>query len=402
MLKNQSRYYLAVSVGPFLASFLEDTTYNGKSFRFYSDQENKFFDYPYLLCSAAHNYKKENFRNNLGFPEFEKGNSNLFSDSGGYQLAMGSIKEEKYNDAIAFKWSEANADIFPILDRPIYVTNKNTGAKNSSEHFNECLKKSAISAKYYLDNRTRPDAKILNVMHGRDITSLSKWYQIMSKFKFEGWAGGGTNSIVNMLRTIYFLKEKGEFDRDKPVYYHIFGVSKIPYIVYISYVQYLFNKANIPLIISYDSSYPCKTAAFGNYFLFTSPKGISQLSFSNKYKDMYNEKLTLENQLPCSCVVCSSVKDVKEYLIDPKLFYNITSLHNLCHMIDYKRKIENIVLMDIDELLQTSLTAEIYRNLQIIKKSFDLPFEQGMEYLSKELVDFDASPIHNSEFNEMF
>ena len=239
-------------------------------------------------------------------------------------------------------------------------------------------------------------------MHGRDITSLEKWHKIMSKFKFEGWAGGGTNSIVNMLRTIYFLKDKKEFNRDKTTYYHIFGVSKIPYIVYISYIQYLFNKKDIPLVISYDSSYPIKTAAFGNYYLFTSPRGISQLSFSNKYKDQYMEKLSLENKLPCSCHICTQVKDVKEFLIEPSIFYNITSLHNLFYLIDYKTKVENIIMMDIEELLQTSLTVEIYRNLQIIKKSFDLPYDMAMEYLSRELVDYDSSPIINSEFNELF
>src|SRR4030067_152494 len=401
MIKNVSNYLPAISVGTLLSTLLENKKYNDKSFRFYNKEEDPFFYYPHLLVSAAHNYKKENFRNTINFPKFGS-ESRLFIDSGGFQLAMGTLTENKYSNETALKFSEENGDIFPILDRPPYVTGKNTGATNSSEHFLECLKKSAISAKYYQDNRARKDATILNVMHGRDITSLEKWHKIMSKFKFEGWAGGGTNSIVNMLRTIYFLKDKKEFNRDKTTYYHIFGVSKIPYIVYLSYIQYLFNKKDIPLVISYDSSYPIKTAAFGNYYLFTSPRGISQLSFSNKYKDQYMEKLSLENKLPCSCHICTQVKDVKEFLIEPSIFYNITSLHNLFYLIDYKTKVENIIMMDIEELLQTSLTVEIYRNLQIIKKSFDLPYDMAMEYLSRELVDYDSSPIINSEFNELF
>lgn len=398
---NLSRYYGAISVGTLLSELLTNTKYRDKSLRFYSDVEDTFFKYPYLLVSAGHNYKRENFRDSIGFPKISPDNKqSLLVDSGGFQLAKGVISEEKYNDAMALKWSEDNGDIFPILDRPPIATGFANNSNEFREKFKFCLKKSVISAKFYADNRTRNDAVILNVLQGRTLADRESWYNLISKFPLDGWGYGGNFSLKGMISALLFIKSKGELDRKKTVYYHILGVSKLQSIIYLTYLQHLFNISGRDVIISFDSSYPFKTCAFGNYFTFPHLRGINQFAFSNVWKDLYAQKLTKEHRLPCTCSVCSTVDDVNEFLQDPKLFYVLTSLHNFSKLIEYKKIIENIIEMDIEELYDGFFPADIRRNMKIIKAAFEMPGYEGLNYLEREIREETESKTEN--ISEMF
>ena len=384
LMLQKSVYYPAISVGTFQSALIDDEKYFGKSFRFYEeDNDNSFFKYPYLLISAAHNYKKGDLRTKINFPKTDE--HMLFIDSGGFQLATGALDESKYGDKTALEWSDKNGDIFPILDRPPYITGK-SGVEDSV-FFKTCLKKSVISAKYYSDNRSNPDAKILNVLHGRTMEDLEYWYKFLSPFKFEGWAGGGVHTLAELLRSVLFLKKKGEFDRKgEKVFYHIFGISKASFMPYIEYVQHLFNKAGYNLVISFDSSYPMKTSAFGNYFLYTSITGISQMKWSNQWKELYEKKLTDAHRLPCPCPICTSVTDIREFLREPKVFYNIAAAHNLYRFFDFKRTIENLVFLDMPELWESSFDSITRRNFKIIEKAFNMK-KGWYEYLKNEIIE---------------
>ena len=389
----KSVYYPAISVGTFQSALITDDHYFGKHFRFYEeDHEDSFFFYPYLLISAAHNFKKKELRKTINFPKTNE--HMLFIDSGGFQLATGALTEDKYSNKTALEWSEENGDIFPILDRPPYVTGK--AGTDNKDRLKECLKKTVIAAKFYTDNRTKSDTNVLNVLHGRSMDELEYWYKFVKAFKFEGWAGGGIKSLAEMLRSILFLKNKGEFDRNgDPVYFHIFGISKASFMPYIEFTQHLFNKAGYNVIISFDSSYPLKTSAFGNYFLYTSITGISQMNWSNKYKELYEKKLTDAHRLPCPCPICTSVTDIRQFLKEPKIFYNITAAHNLYRFFDFKRTIENLVFLDMEELWETSFDATTRRNFKIIEKAFNMK-EGWYEYLKQEIVEKDNSNIVSS------
>ncbi len=393
---NRTIYFPAISVGTYLTTMLVNEKYNEKSFRFYNKDEDSFFYYPNLLVSAGHNFKKEKFREKINFPAFG-GKGKFFADSGGFQLAKGALTEKQINSEIILKWAEENADIFPILDVPPYITGQ--GAKDDHTRFKDCLRKSVMSAKYFHDNRTRPDAKILNVLHGRDIKDIELWYSFINKIPLDGWAGGGTNSIISMLRTLFFLKSKGEFSRKTTVYYHIFGVSKCPYMVYIELVQHLFNKAGIDVVISYDSSYPLKTAAFGNYFMFPSFSGVTQVNFSNKFKEQY-QTLSEEARMPCNCHICSTVTDVKSLLCHPKDFYNIISAHNMYLFFEYKKIVEKMVSLGLLEVWETAFDANVKRNMKVIEKAFYMK-EGWYEYLIKEIRE-DEQVSSGTSMEELF
>lgn len=389
-------YYPACSVGTYLGAIRTNEQYSGHSFRFYNKDENPFFYHPYLLISAAHNYKKNNLREELNFPTSPE--HLLMVDSGGFQLATGAISEDKWNNEKALNWSEQNGDIFPILDVPPYITGM-TGTDDFSR-FKECLKKSVLSAKYYSEHRSKSNCKILNVLHGRNLKEFEYWYSFIHKFEFDGWAKGGIKSLADLLRSVLFFKNKGEFDKNKKVYFHIFGISRASFMPYIEYVQHLLNKENYNVVITFDSSYPLKTAAFGNYFLFTSNNGVSQMGWSNKYKDKYEKSLNESHKLPCSCPICISVPNVKNFLLNPKEFYNVTTSHNLYRFFEYKTIIENLIFLDIEELWETSFNSNTRRNFKIIEKAFKMK-EGWHDYIVKEIKEDDNIDI-NSSMEELF
>ena len=126
-----------------------------KSLRIYNKDVDSYYKNPWILISAGVQYDKADVRKNIGAET-----SRVFIDSGGFQLAMGTVNEKKFNDKVALEWSEKNGDIFPILDRPV----RNLGPDKPLKTYEECLEKSVASAKYYSENRTRSDALVLNVL----------------------------------------------------------------------------------------------------------------------------------------------------------------------------------------------------------------------------------------------
>ena len=128
-----------------------------KSLRIYGDADS-YFKNPWMLISAGVQYDKKDVRKKIGAEK-----AKVFIDSGGFQLAMGTVNANKFTDKVALEWSEKNGDIFPILDRPV----RNIGPDKPLKTYEECLEKSVASAKYYYENRTRSDALVLNVLQGQ-------------------------------------------------------------------------------------------------------------------------------------------------------------------------------------------------------------------------------------------
>ncbi len=133
-----------------------------KSLRIYNKKYDAYFHNPYLLISAGTQYNKKNFREKLDIGDECK----IFVDSGGYQLAMGTVNANKYTDEVALKWSEANGNIFPILDRPAF---------SKLYDYDFSLKSSVNSAKYYQENRSKSDAYVLNVLQGENKEDMENW-----------------------------------------------------------------------------------------------------------------------------------------------------------------------------------------------------------------------------------
>ena len=69
-----------------------------KSLRIFNDKKDTYFSNNYILLSAGTQYKKKNLRKSI-----KAENAKVFIDSGGYQLAHGTVDPKKYTDKIALE-----------------------------------------------------------------------------------------------------------------------------------------------------------------------------------------------------------------------------------------------------------------------------------------------------------
>lgn len=347
-----------------------------KSLRIYNDLFDSYFHCPWMLVSAGIFYKKEDLREKINGER-----AKIFVDSGGYQLAMGTVPTETYTDKVALEWSEKNGDIFPILDRPSF----NTGPDKPLKSYQECLEKTITSAKYYTENRTRSDAKILNVLQGQTRDAMERWYNEVKDFKLDGWGIGGTKgNIDRVLLGLSLLIEKNEFKDFK--YVHIFGVSSYEIMLLLEWTQRVLNKMGINIQLTYDATSWNRAAVFGGYFL--SPNlvtGIQSLNFTNQSEiedsgldhvmysvDVDYSKLGKDFKFPCDCVICSDIDNTynmintksssKDKDISFKKFNVITSYHNLYMQFKWIEMFNNWLASESNSLYKEVWNINKYNN----------------------------------------
>ena len=318
-----------------------------KSLRVFRPGANAYFNYKYILIPTSENYRQEDFRKQIGAEK-----SYVMVDSGGYQLATGTINHKRFTNEIALAWSEENGDCFPILDRPTaFIGTDGCPFK----HFDECYELSLDAANYYSKNRKKKNKKILNVMQGRNKREIEKWFKGISQFQFEGWAIGGsfhTQDVVkHILSRFNLLWKNGELDKKKCEILHIFGVSSMDVSIYLEYIQRWCNKINLDIQIQYDASTWNRTLVHGGYF--TDTPNFSGLKKNYKKNNPFNQQILhftnkniYENMdktatLPCDCPICIDCINVKNFFNWDKVgngsgtkvrferFNNIFSFHNL-------------------------------------------------------------------------
>jgi queuine/archaeosine tRNA-ribosyltransferase len=346
-----------------------------KSARFFDSTTEGYFKHPYVLLSAAHHYKLDNFREKMGCSP----DTQVFIDSGGYQLATGVISEKNYGNEVALKFSEANGDIFPILDRP--GAERKIKDKNSPVlTFNDRLDLTKVSAQYYLDNRTRDNTTVMNVVQGSNMNSVIPWYNAMKQYPLDGWAHGGhLANMKTILSTIIHLWNDGEYDKDTIKVHHVFGISRAVVMLYLAVVQDELNKHGVDIQITYDSSYFTRTFAFGDYFmseesgpLYQKSAGFTSLTLSNRF-DYSN--VPDDAKLPCICPICRDIVDIKEFLTNSVPFYTLGASHNLYQMLRYKDVVEDMLYMGIDAAIESAIPTPIWNNVMVIKEAFNNPID---------------------------
>ena len=344
-----------------------------KSLRIYNRKYDAYFYNPYILISAGTQYNKQNFREKLDIGDECK----IFVDSGGYQLAMGTVNKDKFTDEVALKWSEANGNIFPILDRPAF---------SKLYDYDFSLKTSVNSAKYYHENRSKSDAYVLNVLQGENKDDMENWYKHISKYKFEGWGFGGSKGNLALIgMAILTLLNNGEFDREDCKYLHIFGVSSNEAMVYIQFIQKMLNRQNIDIQLTYDSTYWNRTCVFGGYFIreqYTMGTGMEQMNWSNSID---YSKLGKDFKLPCWCPVCEDLDDgfsffntfrknkAGEEKISFVKFNMMVGFHNLFLQMIYNKMTNRLLRADMMEVYKEAFAPKVYNNLRLLETVFSNP-----------------------------
>lgn len=336
--------------------------------RWYSKSADPYFYEPYVLVSSAHYSGIPDLRAKMKADD----DTIIFIDSGGYQLATG-VKPNHSREK-ALEWSEANGDLFPILDLPA----------NKKISMDESIAYTIESAKYYSEKRSRSDCIIMNVLSATERSGMERWYKAVKDFQFDGWAyGGHANSLKSIIQSILFLESKGELSRNECTNLHIFGTTSLHVIPYLVYAQNILNKKGINCLLSFDSSYAFRNAGFGKYFIFESFKGMGALVLSNKYDW---SGLTESSHFGCSCPVCSNITDVGA-LFDGSAgshFYSIIGMHNYYKLLQYKRTIEGMLSVNVPEIIN-SLPKDILHNFNVMDKAFDKGGNLGMDVISTEM-----------------
>tara|TARA_Y100000294_G_scaffold44357_1_gene40879 strand:+ start:305 stop:1534 length:1230 start_codon:yes stop_codon:yes gene_type:complete len=344
-----------------------------KSLRIYNKKYDAYFHNPYLLISAGTQYNKKNFREKLDIGDECK----IFVDSGGYQLAMGTVNAKKYTDEVALKWSEANGNIFPILDRPAF---------SKLYDYDFSLKSSVNSAKYYQENRSKSDAYVLNVLQGENKEDMENWYKKISPYKFEGWGFGGSKGNLALIgMAILTLLNNGEFDREKCKYLHIFGVSSNEVMVYLQFIQRMLNRQDIDIQLTYDSTYWNRTCVFGGYFIreqYIIGTGMESMNWPNTID---YAKLGKDFKLPCWCPICEDLDDGYSFFntfkknkkgeekISFVKFNMMVGFHNLFLQMIYNKMTNRILKADMPEVYKEAFSPKIYKNLILLETVFSKP-----------------------------
>ena len=377
-----------------------------KSLRIFNKECESYFKNYFMLISAGTSHKRKDFRKTI-----QAENAMVFVDSGGYQLAHSTVNHLKYTDDIALKWSEQNGDIFPILDRPTFTLGMTREDKNGKKrsvspykNYEECLRLSVNSAKHYAENRTRSDAKILNVIQGQTIAQIKKWYDNISKYQFEGWAYGGTKgNLGRIVPALLFLHSNKEFEREKCNLFHIFGVTSNESMIYFQYLQMLLNKSGIDVQITYDSTYWNRTCVFGGYFTearYIIGTGMASMNWSNQIS--YRE-LSKDFRMPCSCPICTDLVDVYSFFNHYKndkdgnevvrfKDYNMNiAFHNLYLQLEYLENVTRILKSNMKEVYKEFFPKKIYDNLLFLDKVFENVSKDWEMELNDRFLESDAS-----------
>jgi len=344
-----------------------------KSLRIYNKKYKAYFHNPYLLISAGTQYNKKNFREKLDIGEECK----IFVDSGGYQLAMGTVNAEKFTDEVALKWSEANGNIFPILDRPAF---------SKLYDYDFSLKSSVNSAKYYQENRSKSDAYVLNVLQGENKEDMENWYKEISPYKFEGWGFGGSKGNLALIgMAILTLLNNGEFDREECKYLHIFGVSSNEVMVYLQFIQRMLNRQDIDIQLTYDSTYWNRTCVFGGYFIreqYIIGTGMESMNWPNTID---YAKLGKDFKLPCWCPICEDLEDGHSFFntfkknkkgeekISFVKFNMMVGFHNLFLQMIYNKMTNRLLRADMPEVYKEAFSPKVYKNLRLLETVFSKP-----------------------------
>lgn len=319
----------------------------------YRKKDDPFIHYPHVLISAATFNKKPNIRQDIKCDD----DSFVFIDSGGFQLAEGVKSVIGFTREKALAFSEANGDIYPILDYPV---SGKIGIKAALEY-------TIASAKYYSETRSVDHHKILNVLSAKNYAGMDVWYDGVKDFKFDGWGyGGHKNNNKSQIQALLFLLHKGEFDRGDNVFFHVFGTTDLKCLIYILYVQHIFNQKGINVTISFDSSSASAAAIWGNMYMFTDYLVIKSIGISNQY-DYSN--MPKDAKLPCPCPICSGISDLYSAITGPDS-YTLLACHNFWVIYEYKKRIEQLFNMNVPDIFE-SFPSEIKNNLLVIKKAFD-------------------------------
>jgi queuine/archaeosine tRNA-ribosyltransferase len=367
-------FFPAISIATHTQIMKANWKVKNKSPRFYLNnvpKEDLLFHHPYILTSAAHNFKHMDFSKQIGINDKTKDVNLIFGDSGGFQIKTGVIKDTDEIKNSLYSWMEQNVSLAPIIDHP---PTHPDGKIISDEEFDSYLKKTIINLDVLMKRKTRDSVLWLNVIQGREYRHRKHWFDNVKDYNLGGWALGSLKSNPFILLTAFAtLLDSREFEnKNRNKHLHFFGITATRAMPYMIYIKHKMNKIGYTTNVSMDSSYATQNGGWGKYLLFPSATGFTSYHLSNKVIGKFQDV-----ELPCYCPICSGI-NLKDILNEKALtnekesfYYNVVQSHNVFVLKEYVRNIQSLIFTDSPELWASCFKSEQLKVFKIIDKMFD-------------------------------
>jgi len=229
------------------------------------DPANKFFRISHVMSSAGQALGQTQ---PCIITERNRDTTMLICDSGGYQIANGSLRISGDADRYRIlRWMERHADIAMTLDVPTGpVLKPGYRFKSSSD----CLTATLEHLDFFQQHRTPGKVRLLNVLQGNNLAESDVWYEAVKHYDFEGWAFAGVlrHNIYAFCRRI--IRMANEKMLDGKTWIHVLGTCELETAVLMTAMQRAINRhINGEVRISFDTSSPFRNLRFN--FLYTVP-----------------------------------------------------------------------------------------------------------------------------------
>jgi queuine/archaeosine tRNA-ribosyltransferase len=367
-------FFPAISIATHTQLLKENWKVKNKSPRFYLTsvaEETQLFRHPYILTSAGHNYKKMDFMKTLGINDIKKDVNQIFGDSGGFQIATGSLANTDEIINKLYSWLEVNSTLAPVIDVPPW--NSNLDAVVTKQDTEKSLKLTKYNIEKLL-SRKKSDVLWLNASHCREYDDRMTWFNEVKDYNLDGWALGSISKnfyvILSAFATMIDSKELANTKRCQHI--HFFGITATRYMPIIIYIKHKLNKLGYKINVSFDSSYATQNGGYGKYLMFPSATGFCSYHLSNKYLNKYQDVA-----LPCDCPVCSDIR-LKDILNENALrsvgqsyYYNVVQSHNVYLLLQYVKTLHSLIYTDCPELMSTAFKSGQLAIFKIIDEMFD-------------------------------
>lgn len=367
-------FFPAISIATHTQIMKSNWKVKEKSPRFYLNnvpKESLLFHHPYILTSAAHNYKHLDFGKQIGINNKETDINMIFGDSGGFQIKTGEIKDTPEVKDKLYTWMEQNVSLAPVIDHP---PTHPDGKIIADDAFQDYLNKTTTNIDVLMKRKTKDSVLWLNVVQGREHRHRKLWYDTVKDYNLGGWALGSLKKNPYILLTAFaVMLDNGEFEHKiRNKHLHFFGITATKAMPYLIYIKYKMNKMGFTTNVSMDSSYATQNGGWGKYLLFPSSTGFTSYHLSNRLIDKFDDV-----ELPCYCPICSGImlKDVlNEKALTNELesfYYNVVQSHNVFALKEYVRNIQSLVFTGCPDLWASCFKSEQLKVFKIIDKMFD-------------------------------
>ena len=384
-------------------------------------QQNKLFNYPYLLHSIG--LYSVGTVADTAVSRIERGTAVILGDSGGFQIGKGTLKglvgfkaNMSAMQAIAawnasdnvrnwiLNWLESYTTYAMTIDMPLWAAVEDTKSPFSNCSREQLLRMTQDNLRYINVNK-QGNTKWLNVVQGIGNDDTEFWWNGVKDYRFSGWAlAGGAGSrggLAQLLYAVLLMNEDDAFAEGLD-WVHVLGVSTLDWAVILTAIQRCLNNRNPNLQISFDTSSPLQSAMMLEkaYYLPTLTTNPRTWVFPNKESPQGFAHIGSKEAFPHSCSPLGKLLELGHLNVsnvsDPgqrKQYDSISLMLLVNHDIW-------VTLKAIEMANDTAFGANAYTNtpativncIGSIEEVFDIADSKGdwRKYLSKHKTLFDA------------